>query len=498
MNLGVFSRWAALCLLLLSLPGQTLTRETPAGLEAVECWFEAADRLPPIDCYRMHVPENHDLPDGKTISFPVIVVKARFNFWSKPPVLHLGGGGPGGPLYLDDPGSVSYIWEYHDQISTDQRRDLILMDPRGVGLADPVLSCHTFIENVGERLTRNLSLLEDWRAADRDFKDCIDDYARQGIDFGAYNSYSISRDIEMLRRAMDVERWVLIGVSYATIYAQMLAREFPESIEAMILDSATFPNLPQAETYLRLVEEPFRAMLGYCRLDADCSQPLPDFETRFWNLHRELNRNPLPIVLTHPYRDRKIELVLNGERFLGALLWGTYSMEIYRDLPAIVTELEQRRGWSIRPYLDSMLLFTFDDTWGDVSAEAHYCFDIKPWTDFERIRSEASRMPPGYLRDVILMGLNWGDNCDRMGIGSGYAAMARAQAIDVPTLFLHGEFDTVTFLDDVVAQQRHFNRSHLVKYPLAHSMITSDECAEVVAAKFIDDPEIEPGDLNCD
>ena len=446
----------------------------------------------------MHVPENHTRPDSKTISFPVVVFRTGFGFWKKSPVLHLGGGGPGGPMYLDEDLSMRYFWEYHDEISTRQRRDLIVIDPRGTGLAQPLLACHTFIDNEAGRLRRNMSMYEEWREIEADYRDCIDDFSARGIDFSGYNSLSVAKDIELLRLAMGIESWNLIGVSYGAIYAQMLAREFPDSIESMILDSATFPNLAKTENWIRIQSEPLDALVHYCRINLDCDQPLPDFETRFWNLYRALNLNPLTLSLDHPYQDGRIKVVLNGERFLAVLLQGTYSTQVYYDLPAILTELEQGRSARLRPYVEETLLYVFDRSWGDISAEAHYCFDTRPWVDLEELEAEVARLPDGYVKSSLELGLTAEDHCPRMGIESGYTPMAEGAQIDTPTLFLHGKFDSVTFLDNVIDQRKFFPQSHLIRYDQAHSVLSYEECAEVVAAKFVKNPQIATGDLDCD
>ncbi len=468
-------------------------------LAPVDCWFEIGHDWPRTECFRMYVPENHARPDGRVISFPVIRFGARFSLWpDRPPVLHLGGGGPGGSMYLDSGESVRTIWEYHDALSLQQRRDLIVIDPRGAGLSEPVLVCHRFLQNLGPRLEQNLSMRDEWLATLGDYADCVDDYRADGVDLGQYNSRAVTLDVELLRQALAVDRWILLGVSYATIYAQLVARAHPERVEAMLLDSATFPNLAGEQGNLQRVLAPYRALFDFCRFGPDCAAPLPDYETRFWALYRALNRDPIAMTVAHPYTGEQIDLVLNGERLLGVLLEGIYGVGIYRDLPAIISELELRRTWRLRPYLESTLTFMFDPGYGDVSMEAHYCFDMRPYIDLEHYAQQVAELPPGYFREMLQLSLDIGDSCDEMGIVQGYPPMAEGRAIDVPTLFLHGEFDPVTLLDDVLTQREYFSHHRLVTFDHSHSMFTSDACAEVVAARFVKDPSISEAGLSCE
>ena len=491
-------RHSRMLLFLLPLFPILVQAQDRAELVEVACWFQSHDSMPDSQCYRMHVPENHARSNSNMISFPVAVFRSAAKFWKQSPVLHLGGGGPGGPMYLDEDLSMRYFWEQHDEISTAQRRDLIVIDPRGTGLAEPLLACHAFLENEAGRLERNLSMSEEWREIEADYRTCIDDYAARGVDFSGYNSLSIAQDIELLRQAMGVESWNLIGVSYGTVYAQMLAREFPESIDAMILDSATFPNLKPAQNWIRNQSAPFDALLNYCRINDFCDSPPADFESRFWNLYRKLNRDPIVIVQTHPYENHPIKIVLNGERLLGILLQGTYNTQIYYDLPAILNELEKGHSKRLQPYLEDTLYYVFDHHWGDISAEAHYCFDTRPWVDMEDVESEIAKLPEGWVKSSLELGLKAENHCPRMGIESGYTPMAGGVQIDVPTLFLHGKFDSVTFLDDVVEQRKFFPQSHLIEFDQAHSVLSYEACAEIIAGKFVKNPSRNQSDLDCD
>ena len=139
-----------------------------------------------------------------------------------------------------------------------------------------------------------------------------------------------------------------------------------------------------------------------------------------------------------------------------------------------------------------------DDTYGDVSMETHYCYDSHPYTDEARLKRQIEAMPASYYKTMLSLSLEFDDYCEFMRIGEGYAPMAEARDIDVPTLFLHGRQDSVTLLDDVIVQRRYFRNSRLVAFGHAHSMLTADTCAEMVAARFIQNPDTPQAQLRCD
>jgi len=190
-------------------------------------------------------------------------------------------------------------------------------------------------------------------------------------------------------------------------------------------------------------------------------------------------------------------MLLNGERFLFSLLNGVYQTSIFYDLPEIIVELEARRVNTIIPYIQSAVSYLLDTTYADVSMLTHYCYEDKKYIDFELVREEANKLPEGYIRDTALLSLEFPDYCGQMKIESGDPVIANAIITDIPTLFIHGELDTVTPLSDVTQQRKSFSHNYLITYKVSHDVLGSDECAEVVAAKFIKNTSISRDQLDC-
>jgi pimeloyl-ACP methyl ester carboxylesterase len=466
-------------------PFQTINDTQKYGFEPVECWFGEASAPPRTECYYMHVPEDHALQTGKVIAFPVVVFRSNSMFSTKAPVLHLGAGGPGAPMYLDSVESIKTIWEYHNELSINQGRDLFVIDPRGTGLSKPLLTCDTFVENETKRLKDNLSITEQWDEVRKDYFECIAKFKSKGVNLSTYNSLSIANDIEMMRIAGNIDEWVLIGVSYAATYAQIIATQYPESVESMVLDSATFPNLKPHDNYLNKTMARYLALYNHCSLTSDCTTPPENIENRIWSLHQALNLNPIMLEIDHPYNNNKIDVLLNGERFISALLDGTYGEKIFYDLRHIIPQLERRRALTITPYLENHIAYLLDPTYGDVSATSHYCYEDKPYTNFDSIRIHADKLPKGYIRNTVLLSIDFPDYCNEMLIGAGDPVVSMATKTDIPTLFLHGELDTITPLSDVIEQRKLFTKNCLITHKLSHDVLSNNKYAERTAAKFI-------------
>lgn len=459
------------------------------GFERVNCWFPTRGLTSGAQCYYMHVPENHAEPAGRVIRFPVVVFRSSHLFSSKPPVLHLGAGGPGAPMYLDSEDIVAGIYDTHNELSVLQGRDLFIIDPRGAGLAKPSLNCYTYVKNVTGYLAEDLSLEQELAKANDDYRACVRYFNNAGVEFRQYNSLSIARDIELMRQSAGVEQWVLLGVSYAAVYAQLIANEYPASVAAMILDSAAFPNIKEDDHYVERVMAPYRQLVSYCDIVEECETPLKNFEKRLWAVFDKLNDNPMTLTLPHPAGQETIKVVVNGARFMSAIFMGVYGVDIFNDIPRIVVQMEAGQTDAFRPYLESYLLYLYDEQYGDVSAEAHYCYENKPYTNFDLMKQQAREsLPEGYIRDSTLLILDWPDLCQEMRITNSDAKVIQLLPNTIPTLFLHGKRDTVTLLSDVESQIEKFRNSQLVVFDLAHAILGSDRCAEQTVASFLDKP----------
>ena len=63
---------------------------------------------------------------------------------------------------------------------------------------------------------------------------------------GLYTTADTVADIEAIRQAGGYEKLVLYGTSYGTKVAERYAQEYPDRVEALVLDSVVPPNGPEA------------------------------------------------------------------------------------------------------------------------------------------------------------------------------------------------------------------------------------------------------------
>ncbi len=477
----------------LALPERTGQKDI--GLERTNCWFDKKLWEVFTFCYYMNVPEDHQQPAGRQIRFPVVYFKTTNVLSNKAPVLHLGGGGPGGPMYLDSHEGVKNIKEEHDDFSLKKDRDLVVIDVRGTGLAKPSLACHHFVKLQLNILEQNLSFAEEFALDEASILKCINEYKSRGIGLTHYNSASIAKDIDLLRKSLGTKQLVLFGVSYGAVYAQEMARSKPEVVESMILDSAAFPHISLDEDLVKKTLAPYRSLYTHCAINRSCNITINNTKKRIWTIYRQLKLHPIEMTIENHNTGENLTALLNGNRFIASLINASYSMDIYDDLALIIDQLEQGNTQTMEPYFADYATYMLDPQWGDVNARAHYCYETKPFIDLKKLRSSIDRLPSGYIRDSALLSTESNDFCKEMDVSAAKESFGEEQPINVPTLFLQGRYDSITPLFDVENSKRLFPNSRLLTYQTAHSVMTANQCAEISAGKFVANPNAQ--DLSC-
>ena len=224
---------------------------------------EAADRVPSLTlgdlhrcksgpgpttlrCGAISVPfERQDPSLGKTrIGFTVLPRAER-----KRPSLGAIFAVEGGPGYASSWTVRSYVRLFGSLL---KRRELVLVDQRGTGRSMP-LDCRDL----------QAGSAPDWIA----FPQCAQEL---GPRFSSYRTSASADDVNDVRRALGLGRITLYGDSYGTFLAQSYAFRHPETLSALVLDSA-YPARGESAWYPSLIQTGVRAISVSCRRSPDCS-----------------------------------------------------------------------------------------------------------------------------------------------------------------------------------------------------------------------------------
>lgn len=393
-------------------------------------------------------------------------------------------------MWLDDDEMVELTWLSFYSASLAQGRELILIDPRGTGLSVPMLNCELYRNNQTKRFSQHLSLQQSFELSRQEYLDCIVQLQAQGIVLSAYNSLSVVQDVELLRRALDIEKWSLYGVSYGAVYAQLLAQHYPRTVEAMILDSAAFIDAKVNRTDTEYYLTPYRMLENYCQFAARCDRPLPEFATRLTHLIKKLNSMPITLDLSDMEISDVNHVVLDGNLLISTLINGLYGIEIYASMEQIVLELEQGSGNTVIPFVANYIWFLTDPDFADISMMSHFCAEEVPFWPAEQLQLTMQSLPAGHIRDLASQQLRWPDakHCQLIGASPATAELNQPLITDIPTLFLQGDLDVVTPLSDLNQRLLNFSNAKVQRYQLGHGVVGVEPCASSRMAEFLRQP----------
>jgi pimeloyl-ACP methyl ester carboxylesterase len=162
-----------------------------------------------------------------------------------------------------------------DDIVVD--RDWVFYDQRGTGRSLPSLRCPRE-ENYLKRVAM-----------------CRDKLIGEGVDLSQYNSARSTRDIEELRKALDVKQRNLWGTSYGSRLSFAVARDFPATVRSIVHDGPSYPEGQEIVDDFRGTEVAVNRLLSKCATDAACASKYPDLRARFLGALPRLRRQPLAV-----------------------------------------------------------------------------------------------------------------------------------------------------------------------------------------------------------
>lgn len=235
-----------------------------ASIEKTDCTtFEESGLSEDWQCGYLIVPENRPDSQSRSIKIAFAVLKAAGENPQPDALVYLTGG-PG--LH-----AIEGVWSEWRTESL-KNRDLILVDPRGVGYSQPKMSCPPNTDADASTQTRAPSAEERNAQFIQWAKSCRDQLISEGFDLTSYNSTANAHDLEDLRLALGYDQWNLYGISYGTRTALYTMRLFPDGIRSVILDSVLPPQVDRIGGDLITTATSFSALFTTCSADSMCKR----------------------------------------------------------------------------------------------------------------------------------------------------------------------------------------------------------------------------------
>lgn len=441
------------------------------------------------ECGFLTVPENRARPDSRNVRLAYAILFTDNANAPADPIIFLEGGPGGSAVY--DPAS----WLDFPLLQT---RDFILFDQRGTGYSEPSLNCRE-----EEELDESGDIFDATLA-------CQARLTSEGIDLSLYNSATSAADLNDLRLALEIDTWNLLGISYGTRFALNAMRDYPQGIRSVILDSSYPPNVEAYNEEAANGVRAFQNVFSACASDALCNAAYPNLDDVFYALIDELDGEPAEFTYIDPDTDEEITDEVDGSVVVDNLF---QSMYVGEHIPVLPYAIYEAAAGNYDVVLDieyyAMGDEAFDESFDEefieepvededrTDSEGLYysveCHERIPFNDIDDAYDALADAPP-QLADHLIAGVEQlFDTCAIWGAGEADDIEFSAVRSSIPTLILAGQFDPVTPPSWGRRTAEHLDNGYYFELPAqAHSVLSTNTCAQEIAVAFVDDPASQP------
>ena len=404
-------------------------------------------------------------------------------------------GGPG------DPGLDISTWLYTRLVQTfTGQRDVIVVDQRGSGYSEPVLTCPEGVAAAYDVLDEPLTDEEAERRVTAGYAACRDRLINDGIDLSAYNTTENGADVTDLMDALGYEQYNLFGVSYGTRLALSVVRDHPERIRAVVLDSL-YP--PEADP---VAEEPTNAaaaievLFDECTANPSCAPEYPDLEGTFWELVARLDTSPVTATAP-PLEGTSHDAIVDGDFLIRAVVLALARTDLIPHIPKVLDAALHGDDAALSLFVETAFVFGILDAAYPVGlVNSVFCHEEAPFVDlaaYQTALDHAGRIGEGFgavnwlptfgtVTDIAAF-------CNMWQAGDAPAVENEPVTSDLPVLALQGELDLLTPKRSADQAAERLSNATVLEFPAqSHWPTLSDVCPIEIARQFIIDPTSAP------
>jgi len=409
---------------------------------------------------RLLVPERRSDPGSRLIELAFVRMKSTSRQPGPPLVFLAGGPGISG---IDNLRSETlYPWfEALRQVG-----DVIALDQRGTGLANPRLDC---LESWDLPLDRPDSREAVLRVGCEKARICVNFWRQQGVDLAGYTTEESADDIEDLRKALGYDTLNLYGASYGSHLALATIKRHGAHISRAVL--AMVEGVDHTIKLPGNIQRHMEQLNALVKADPYWRTRIPDLLELMQSIFEKLEREPVTVAVTDRRTKENVAVCagkfdlqwltardLCVQSFIAKLPARYYAMAQGDFSWLAARTLSRRREW-----IGNAMSYVMDGASG-VSPER-----------YARIQHEA---PQTLLSDLINFPFpEIVDAWECPDLGPAFRAPFTSE---VPTLFLSGTLDARTPISNAEEVRAGFSYSqHVVVEGATHST------AEIVQASGV-------------
>ncbi|SFJ48756.1 alpha/beta hydrolase fold [Phyllobacterium sp. CL33Tsu] len=443
-------------------------RETP-------CWF-ALPKDRDMRCGHLLVPENRSKADSATIELAVVIFepdRVRHD-----PVVYLNGG-PGQAARIETREEIDDWWSFIDNGDWLRGRRLVVVDQRGVGLSKPSLSCaeHYSPKVWGGIMSRPEEIVDFDGAQKNEVKACRDALQARHIDLSAYNTAENAADIHDLRSALNIDKWVVFGISYGTKLALQVLEDHPENLVAVVLDSTLPLDVDYVDQDAANFDGVLKKLEKDCAARQECGSDGTSLRTMITEIVQQLDAQPVLLRLKAAGEPSAFTRV-SGNDFLEVLFNQFYDRDSIELLPQLIKDTANQNYGP----LAEMIGLSGDD--GDAFADGMHLSIV--CNDGVSAAASFAAFP---LLDRWAQNNFYSWACPLWPTATPKRAYKSLAQNRVPVLLLAGDYDPATPTSWAERVIRTTGHSQLVLFRgVGHDVLDTTECGGEVVADFLDNP----------
>jgi pimeloyl-ACP methyl ester carboxylesterase len=437
--------------------------QTSYALELKECRIgtEYTAKVK-AECGKVTVAENRSNP-SRMIDLNVAIVRTVSKKKQMDPVIMLAGG-PGQSAVESFP----QMYPAFRKILKD--RDVVLVDQRGTGHSNP-LKCE-FDDETQKQLIENPELIP------QELQNCAN---KLDADTRFYTTPESIKDLEEVRKALAIEKWNLLGISYGTRKALTYMKMFPESIRSVILDGVMPQQEAMPQSHEKNLVNALRKQFELCKNQPTCNEAFGDVEQQMWQVLDNVEENQPKIRLQNFMTGEYDEITVNKQMVAIAIRMFAYTPDSMRLLPLIIAKANHGQLETIASQ-GNLIGSLLSENMSNVEISI-ICAEDAPFYDEYSVESHNL-----FGEDSIDQIKR---NCEVWPHSTVDADFKEPVVSDLPVLLLSGELDPVTppeFAE--LAMQTLSNSQHLVAKGQGHNVFPKG-CMPDIITQFINNPEDE-------
>jgi pimeloyl-ACP methyl ester carboxylesterase len=374
-------------------------------------------------CGYLIVPENRQQPAGRTIRLPFVYLKKSV---TDSAITLFTTGGPG---YS----TIANFTEITAKSDFFQFGSFIIFDQRGSKKAVPCLDCPEInaarIKGYKENLSIDSLQLEA-------VKQCRKRLTSQGIDLSSYNTIESAADINDLRLALQLDKLNLFGISYSGGLMLTVAKNHPECVKSLILNSPLPAFTNYEEEGLFNINEAFDQVFDNCEADSADKSTYGTLRERFYQYFTKITGKTFTIAYTSKGDSQTRQIHYTKKELLDALLNRMNRWQI-RAVPFVMNEIVNGRH---EPYVKEILdeIFKGDDRLSHGMRYSIYCSEQIAYARKELVKKQELVLPwlAGYAFNNVDHAI-----CDCWKIKPEPPAAKEPVYSNIPAIIAAGDID---------------------------------------------------------